>query len=416
MGWRQVGLIGTRGGRIEMDQMTDARTLVEQGEALLLKGEVTEAAAEFNRAVQLEPSLAGAHLGVAEANLALGAFGVVYAACRQVQQLAPDTADGALARAILSVLDHRYDVALRDVEMVESLQPGRAYAHALRAYCFRRLGNSYDANLAESKAARLSGSRELAKLFPPAPADAAMIPPPPAPATNGANGAVGPRGPNAPYTSPRPWNERSSFERRMVQARFLARGTSVVTNTLLAINIAVFAIGFLDPRLNRTLFELGAEQGSVMFSDPTQWYRLLTAMFLHLGLAHIFSNMLSLYFVGPLTERLFGSGRFALIYFAAGIIGGITLAVLDPSQPAVGASGAIFGIFGAFGAFVLLRRRQLGPAGRSIINQWVFFLVLNLALPLVLPGIAWQDHLGGVISGFVLGAIFTAASGRRRLL
>lgn len=403
-----------------MEQTTDARTLVEQGEALLLKGEVTEAAAEFNRAAQLEPSLAGAHLGIAEANLALGAFGIVYAACRQVQQLAADSGDGALARAILSVLDHRYDVALRDLELVESLQPGRAYAHALRAYCFRRLGNSYDANLAESKAARLSGSRELAKLFPPAPDAAALIPPPPAAPTanggNGTNGAYGPRGPNAPYTSPRPWNERSGFERRMVQARFLTRGTTIVTNTLLAINIAVFAIGFLDPRLNNELFQLGAEQGALMFSDPTQWYRLLTAMFLHLNLAHIFSNMLSLYFVGPLTERLFGSGKFALIYFAAGIIGGITLAVLDPSQPAVGASGAIFGIFGAFGAFILLRRRQLGPAARSIINQWVFFLALNLALPLVIPNIAWQDHLGGVIAGFVLGAIFTAtASGRSRM-
>lgn len=399
-----------------MDQMTDARTLVEQGEALLLKGEVSEAAAEFNRAVQLDPSLAGAHLGVAEANLALGAFGIVYAACRQVQQLVPDTADGALARAILYVLDHHYDAALRDLDLVESLQPGRAYAHALRAYCFRRLGNSYDANLAESKAARLSGSRELGKLFPPAPDTAAMIPPPPAPTANGTNGgAYGPRGPNAPYTSPRPWSERSNIERRMVQARFLTRGTSIVTNALLAINITVFAIGFLDPRLNRTLFELGAEQGAIMFSDPTQWYRLLTAMFLHLNLAHIFSNMLSLYFVGPLTERLFGSGRFALIYFAAGLIGGITLAVLAPNQAAVGASGAIFGIFGAFGAFILLRRRQLGPAARSIINQWVFFLVLNLALPLVLPGIAWQDHLGGVISGFVLGAIFTATADRSRL-
>ena len=231
-----------------MEQITDARTLVDQGEALLLKGEVTQAAAEFNRAAQLEPSLAGAHLGIAEANLALGAFGIVYAACRQVQQLAADSGDGALARAILSVLDHRYDVALRDLELVESLQPGRAYAHALRAYCFRRLGNSYDANLAESKAARLSGSRELGKLFPPAPDTAALIPPPPAPTANGGNGtngAYGPRGPNAPYTSPRPWNERSNIERRMVQARFLTRGTTIVTNALLAINIAVFAIGFL---------------------------------------------------------------------------------------------------------------------------------------------------------------------------
>ncbi len=401
-----------------MEQITDARTLVDQGEALLLKGEVTQAAAEFNRAAQLEPSLAGAHLGIAEANLALGAFGIVYAACRQVQQLAADSGDGALARAILSVLDHRYDVALRDLELVESLQPGRAYAHALRAYCFRRLGNSYDANLAESKAARLSGSRELGKLFPPAPDTAALIPPPPAPTANGGNGtngAYGPRGPNAPYTSPRPWNERSNIERRMVQARFLTRGTTIVTNALLAINIAVFAIGFLDPRLDFSIKQAGLLQGDLIAHDPIQAYRLFTAMFLHQNLIHIGSNMLSLYFVGPITERLFGSGRFAVIYFVSGLLGNIAFAVLLPQSPAIGASGAIFGIFGAFGAYILMRRRQLGPAGGNLIGQWVFFLILNIALSFT-PGIAGYAHFGGVIAGFVLGAIFTAtASGRSRL-
>src|SRR5579864_6152595 len=110
-----------------MDQMTtDVRTLIEQGDTLLLQGQATEAATVFSRAVELDQSVARAHLGVAEANLALGAFGIVNIACRKVLELSPSSADGALARAILFVLDQRYDAAVFDLERVETLDPGRA--------------------------------------------------------------------------------------------------------------------------------------------------------------------------------------------------------------------------------------------------------------------------------------------------
>src|SRR5262249_10778347 len=150
-----------------MDQITDVRALVGRGNELLLKGQAAEAAPDFARAVQLDASMAGAHLGVAQANLALGAYGIVSLACRQVLELAPGTADASVAQAILYLLDRRYDTALVELDRADSLDAGRPYIHAMRGYCLRRLGNSYDAQLAESKAARLSGSRELGKLFPP---------------------------------------------------------------------------------------------------------------------------------------------------------------------------------------------------------------------------------------------------------
>jgi rhomboid protease GluP len=148
---------------------------------------------------------------------------------------------------------------------------------------------------------------------------------------------------------------------------------------------------------------------SAVINDPLQSYRFLTAMFLHANLLHIGLNMLSLYFIGVITERVFGTGRFLIIYFLSGIVGGLAQFGLDiymnTPGAAVGASGAIFGVFGALGAFFLLRRRALGPAGNSLIGQWFFWLLINLVFSFSVPGIAAFDHIGGLAAGLVLGAL-----------
>ncbi|HKB48523.1 MAG TPA: rhomboid family intramembrane serine protease, partial [Ktedonobacterales bacterium] len=366
-----------------MESITDVQALVERGNDLLLKGEVAEAAQEFTRAVQLDSSNAAAHLGVAETNLALGSYGIVTLACRKVLELAPGSADGLMAQAILYLLDRRYDAALAELDRADQLAPGRPYLHAMRAYCLRRMGNSYDAQLAASKAARLSGSRELGKLFP------VVETPPTAPAAAAPNGA--PSGapsevaPGLPgriaYRDQRNWNRASGLQRRMVQSRFF-RSSGSVTLTLVIINVVVFAIGALSPSLNYTLQINGAEQGALMQSDPIQYYRLVTAMFLHANLTHIFFNMFSLYVIGALngTEAIFGKWRYLLIYFAAGIAGGLLEAFIQPGAVAIGASGAIFGIFGAFGAVLFLMRQRLGPTANGILGQWIGLIVLNLVI------------------------------------
>jgi membrane associated rhomboid family serine protease len=419
-----------------MDQVTDARGLASRGEELLLQGKVQEAGAEFSQAAQLDPQLAEAHLGLAEVNLALGAYGIVYVACRRVIDLAPDTADGTLARAILYTLDRRYDAAIMELERVESLDPGRAYAHALRGYCLRRVGRNGDAALAEAKSARLSGNRELAQLFP-------QVETPAAPAYDGAVPspfAVAPPQPTAPpqpQASPRPWSDRSQFERRMTQARFATRNTSIVTMTLIGINLVVYVIcgliskdlltpytGVLIPETGpqvivgapNPIYGFGVLQGLAIQQNPLQAYRLLTSMFLHVNFVHVGLNMWSLYAVGVITERIFGTWKYTLIYFAAGIAGGITQALWSPAVPSLGASGAIFGIFGAFGAFILLRRRQFGPAANSLIGQWLFFLIINVVFSVSVPGIGAADHFGGLAVGFLLGILFVTTAKPRRAL
>jgi membrane associated rhomboid family serine protease len=381
-----------------MEQQTDVRALIERGDELLKDERIPEAAAEFARAAQVAPQDPAGHLGLAQANLALGQYQIAGMAIEQVRQLAPGSADAAQADAISAVIDRRYEAALEAVDREIALDPTRAYSHALRAYIFRRLGRNYDAALAEARAARLSGKRDWDKVFPPVDRAALPFVPMPAPVAP----PVG--GPQA-YAAPRPWDQRSQVERQMTRIRFMTRGLPIATFSLIIINVIVFGLSLLFP----VLVDWGAMIDRAVINNPLQAYRFVTAMFLHNGLLHIGLNMLSLYFVGVITERIFGTWRFLLIYFLSGIIGGLTQFGIDIYTnnlgAAVGASGAIFGIFGALGAFFLLRRRALGPAGNSLIGQWFFWLLINLVFSFSVPGIAAYDHIGGLVAGLILGVL-----------
>lgn len=399
-----------------MEQKTEARTLVDQGDTLLADGQVMEAAAAYAQAVQVEPTAVGGHLGLAEANLALGVYSTVYLACRQVQSLAPESADAALAQAILFVLERRYDAAIQELDRVAALDPGRAYGHALRGYCLRVLGHTYDAQQATAKARRLSSGKDYSKLFP-----QAAPPPSPVGAPQWQTSAGG-----APQQQQEQQPARAAAwerQRQAMRARLSSRQGPVVTYTLITINLIVYVLtamsvggNFFDPSsvLNGTQFSpstvgpvyyYGVQIGALMQQDPLQWYRVLTAMFLHASIEHIALNMLSLYFVGVATEQIFGRWRFALIYVVSGIVAGVAQFFLtSPNEVALGASGAIFGIFGAFGAFIILRRHMLGRAASPIISQWLFWLLVNLIFSFA-PGIALYDHVGGLLSGFTLGAL-----------
>lgn len=409
-----------------MEQKTEATTLVERGDTLLGDGQVLEAAASYAQAVQVDPSAVGGHLGLAKANLALGSFGTVYLACRQVQSLAPDSTDALLARAILFVVERRYDAALSELDRVVEQAPALPYAHALRGYCLRQMGQSYDAQLAEAKARRLSSGQEFARLFPQV-LPMAMPAMPALPAGQGDAFGRPDQYQNQnqyPGSAP-PRDPVYDQQREAMRQRLQSRGFPVATYALIGINVAVYLVcalvaggnffsplpassnGSIEFSLQSVgpIYFYGAQAGPLMQHDPTQWYRLLTAMFLHFDIVHIGVNMLSLYFVGVVTEQLFGRWRFVVIYFASGILAGVTQFLFAPNEVALGASGAIFGIFGAFGAFVILRRNLFRRAAGPIIVQWLFWLVLNLVISFSDVQIALYDHLGGLVSGFILGAI-----------
>ena len=138
-----------------------------------------------------------------------------------------------------------------------------------------------------------------------------------------------------------------------------------------------------------------------------EWWRLLTAGFLHGGLFHLLLNMYALYFLGRMLEPALGHVRFGAIYFAALLAGSFGAVLLSPDTPVVGASTAIFGLFGA--AIVMARNRGIDLMASGLLP----ILLINLAITFF-PGfnISIGGHLGGLVGG-VLAAIAVEAIGTR---
>jgi membrane associated rhomboid family serine protease len=147
-----------------------------------------------------------------------------------------------------------------------------------------------------------------------------------------------------------------------------------------------------------------------------EWYRFLAPMFLHANLLHIGVNMYSLYQLGPAAEIHFGSNRFAVIYLLGGL-GGICLSQLLGSGFSVGASTSLFGILGAYLAVKVMAcydwRRALK---NSDVRRIAFMIVLNLAIiGLAIPNVDNWGHIGGLIFGFLYGALFEYQRNHRRV-
>ena len=188
--------------------------------------------------------------------------------------------------------------------------------------------------------------------------------------------------------------------------RVAARATPV-TQVLLAVTIGIFVLEFLVPDLSRTVRESGAQINPAIAGG--EWYRAISAAFLHGGLTHVGFNMYALYLFGPQLEREVGSVPFAALYFAAALAGGAVFYLLEPNGQAVGASGAIFGLFGAWLAASYRGRHT--TAGRASLNQLLMLLGVNAAIGF-LPGfnIAWQAHLGGLVAGFAIAMLWSLRS------
>jgi membrane associated rhomboid family serine protease len=130
-------------------------------------------------------------------------------------------------------------------------------------------------------------------------------------------------------------------------------------------------------------------EAGVAYGD---WWRLLSAAFLHYGPFHLLMNMFALYWFGSLLEQRIGSGRFLLLYLVSGLAGSAGALVLDPTTPTVGASGAIFGILGA--GLVLERQRDYVFGGSAL-----GVIVINLVLTFSIANISIGGHIGGLIGG-----------------
>ena len=197
----------------------------------------------------------------------------------------------------------------------------------------------------------------------------------------------------------------------------LAAG-AVVTWTLVAINVAVYLVTWIRPGIVNDLEMLGYASygagGSMHGVAAGEWYRLITSAFLAgpsgLGFVDILFNMWALIFVGPALEGLLGRMRFLTVYLLSAVGGAVMYYFLAPQNyPAVGASGAIFGLFGAW--FVVARRLRLDSRGI------VALIAINLALSFWFHNtIAWQDHIGGLLTGALLTAAYVYAPRKNRAI
>jgi membrane associated rhomboid family serine protease len=188
-----------------------------------------------------------------------------------------------------------------------------------------------------------------------------------------------------------------------------------LTYILIGINVAV-ALGALLGGASATGGGgLGGstllEEGSVSRATVAdgEYWRLVTAGFLHAGFFHLLFNMLSLYILGSILEPAVGRLRFGLIYFVSLLAGSFGALLVEPTSPTVGASGAIFGLMAA--AVIVMRNR-----GISIMESGLgIWIGLNLIITFTVPGISIGGHIGGLIGGAVSALVLFDLSDRIRL-
>jgi len=188
-----------------------------------------------------------------------------------------------------------------------------------------------------------------------------------------------------------------------------ASPTPMVTYCLIGINVLLFlarilGTGSLLHPTAQQLLAWGADFGPLTLHG--QWWRLITACFLHFNIIHIAMNMFILLQVGPLTEKLFGNVRFLVAYLLAGVGGNIAGLYIHPLSVAGGASGAVFGVYGMLLGFLIVQRNVVPTTSAwRIARSAGIFIVYNLVYSLKSPEIDMSAHIGGLVTGAVAGGL-----------
>lgn len=205
-------------------------------------------------------------------------------------------------------------------------------------------------------------------------------------------------------------------DRTKVKTVRSAASTPTMTQVLIAINVLVFlaetatgsslsGVGGANPG---TVYLKGALFGPYI-ADLHQYYRLLTAGFLHDGLLHILFNMVFLWFMGKMLEPAIGRLNFVVVYFVSLLAGSFGALLFQPDAGTVGASGACFGILGALIVVAYYRGISIWQSGLGVT------LLINIVFSLSISGISIGGHLGGVVGGAICGWLIVALGERRRM-
>jgi membrane associated rhomboid family serine protease len=185
----------------------------------------------------------------------------------------------------------------------------------------------------------------------------------------------------------------SQGNQQVYTARNLPGGSNVtVATALMALNVVLYMAQIATG--DRLTVE-GLLYGPAVAGG--EWWRIVTSGFLHGSLMHLAFNMYGLWVLGRPLEEGLGKARFALIYLAGLLGGSLAVLAIDFAQPTLGASGAVLGLAGAMAAVLWARGVPLTQSPLTLI------LVMNLALPLLVPRISFAGHLGGIAAGFAAG-------------
>lgn len=210
----------------------------------------------------------------------------------------------------------------------------------------------------------------------------------------------------------------------VMQTPWARRGESTITLThiLFGINVAVFVGMIIEMLLaggspfqefsGLELVQWGANVGPLTLSG--EWWRLLTCVFVHGGWLHIAFNMWCLWDLGALSESLYGRWTFGVIYLICGLGASLASVAWNPQVMSVGASGAIFGLAGALiaafklGEFSVPRAALSGP-----LRSLLVFVVFNLGFGAVSGFTDNAAHIGGLVTGLILGALIALLAPRQ---
>ena len=180
----------------------------------------------------------------------------------------------------------------------------------------------------------------------------------------------------------------------------------IVTYSIIALCVLVFIAEVLTGVLGAG--DLGVVFWGLAFLPPyavAEPWRMITSIFVHMTVLHILFNLYSLFILGPELEKLLGRARYVTLFLLAGLGGSVAVLFLAPDTVVSGASGAIFGLFGAY--FVIVR--HLGGGSR----QMLIVIAINVVIGFIVPNIAWEAHIGGLIVGAGVAYLFVRTRERR---
>jgi len=215
-------------------------------------------------------------------------------------------------------------------------------------------------------------------------------------------------------------------EERYAPRISFTRGRAYATYGIITLNLVVFAMELIfgGSKDLHTLYRMGALESEAVSSG--EWWRVVTALFLHYGAVHLLVNMFALLLLGPFLEFALGATRYVLAYFVSGVGSMLVIVQLTvwghlDEELLVGASGAIMGLIGATAA-VLLRgwAKERARVASKRLMFILFVVVFQVVFDLATPQVSFMAHFGGVVIGFAAASLMrhkltgANASTRRR--